>query len=787
MPLMDDAPAQPSQPAKGGLIQDAPAPVQPTPAAAQPPAPQSAAPSKGGLMEDAPHPQDHPFNIEEQANKVPGWKGAQDAFAGAQGTFEKSIRDPLGAAMNVEQSFARGTSTLAEDLGLGKGFSSIGHALFNSVHPDEGNAVVDRIVKKVLPYASGTISHIPIIGNLMPEGSGANKFFSMVGAQNAVDPVSWIPLANMAKKTIAATKLAQDMMRVTKAAGVTILGVKQAVKVGQKFQGSYEDHLGKEFHKHLTTRPELEADKDGKLLDFHAKVGRMRIEQKHITNMEDELGVPDRKLISKNTAALKDVKVANGKYELPHEIQQRYLQESWRYGSAEMRQQAEDLGYHPDLKGEDAHWAQMPEDLLHYDLRKDYQFMGNIDKPVKDMPAFQAAGGRYGSDKMGAEMHRAKDIDVTNNQLDRVKARLEMGRNFVRRRRVDKETEDFLKKFGGWSRNEPIDVSKLSHSGVRVWADSPLHHLSTWGKQSILASVLPHLINNMGTLTYFAGGTKALAKTALYMVKGPPPELVSRIKQAGGAQGYARDFEGILGSQIPGAKNILHFNQEILDRGEMAMRASLLEHFDKEMGPSKSIIDEYAKAQKIMDALGDYRNVSAVISMMDALGAPFASFAGITSKAARQVIMGKHAYRFAQPLRVQQAMNQDPDTFHGLQVPNPALKAARLFTGEGLTTPSVTGPVVSALGNLFMAKAGHMNIENLNQWVAENIQSWGGPVGSNIPAMFDEPYASPGRERGDFDPLGALIHSSLGEYFADPKSEKANKYIERDVDRAGGG
>src|ERR1700678_1882533 len=110
---MDDAPASP-QTAKGGLIQDAPAPAQPTPVVAQAPTSAPAQPTKAGLMEDAPAEQPpHPFNIEGQADKVPGWKGAQDAFAGAQGTFEKSIRDPLGAAMNVEQSFARGTSTLA--------------------------------------------------------------------------------------------------------------------------------------------------------------------------------------------------------------------------------------------------------------------------------------------------------------------------------------------------------------------------------------------------------------------------------------------------------------------------------------------------------------------------------------------------------------------------------------------------------------------------------------------------------------------------------------------------
>jgi hypothetical protein len=691
--------------------------------------------------------------------------------------------------MNVEQTFARGTSTLFEDLGTGHGIHSVGHALFNAINPDEGNEVVDRMTAKVQPLVEGVISHMPLIGNIMPDQSTANKFFAHIGAQSIVDPVSWFPVANVAKRTLAATKIAQQIATASREAGVAIPGVKQAVKVGKQFQQNYEDHLGKQFHIHLTQRPELEADKDGKLLDFPAKTGRMRIEQKHISAMEEELGVPDRALMAKNTKKLENVTpTANKGMELPEDIRQRYLQEGWRYGTPGMRQEAEDLGYHPDLQGADAHWKDSPENLLDYHLRKDYQYLGDISKKMKDSPAFASAGGKYGSDKMAAEMERKGNFDdIDKNQNERVKARLEMGRNFVRRRRVDKETEEFLKKFGGWQRDTPIDVAKLSHSGVRIFADSPGRTLSKLGKDTILASVLPHLINNMGTLAYFKAGIPALVKSAVYMVKPPPAELTKRLMNMGAHQSYAADFSKIIGAQVPGLQQVLHMNNAILDRAETGMRAAVLEHLDKTMGASKNVADEYAKGQQIMNAMGDYRNVSALISFFQAIGAPFASFAGITSKAAKQVIMSQHAYRFAQPLRVQQAMNEDPDTFHGLQIPNPALKFAKIASGSALTTNSVVGPLGGVIKGIALAEAGHPFIQNLGQWAAENISQYAGPIGGAIPAMFDMPYGTPDKDPGTFDPIGGLIHGFLGEYFSVPKSSKADKYIDRSVDQAGGG
>ena len=68
---------------------------------------------------------------------------------------------------------------------------------------------------------------------------------------------------------------------------------------------------------------------------------------------------------------------------------------------------------------------------------------------------------------------------------------------------------------------------------------------------------------------------------------------------------------------------------------ELGLEEATLEEADHLFGPSKSVADEYVKGQHVMDKMGDYRNVSALISFFQAIGAPFASFAGIASKAVR--------------------------------------------------------------------------------------------------------------------------------------------------------
>jgi hypothetical protein len=132
-------------------------------------------------------------------------------------------------------------------------------------------------------------------------------------------------------------------------------------------------------------------------------------------------------------------------------------------------------------------------------------------------------------------------------------------------------------------------------------------------------------------------------------------------------------------------------------------------------------------------------------------------------------------------------MNEDPDTFHGLQIPNPALKFAKIASGSALTTNSVVGPLGGVIKGIALAEAGHPFIQNLGQWAAENISQYAGPIGGAIPAMFDMPYGTPDKDPGTFDPIGGLIHGFLGEYFSVPKSSKADKYIDRSVDQAGGG
>lgn len=685
-------------------------------------------------------------------------------------------RHPIEGALNVLQTLQRGTTGLAAGMESGEGLRSLGHALFNMLNPDEGNDDLDKInsqVEGILSKAGGGIfSH---------KETPVEHFMGHLASQMVTDPVSFLPGFAVAKKSLMATKLAQEMARQGAELGVKVPGVARAIKVGNKVHDAYITHLGHEFHKVNSVRPELD-----EYLTPSAKTGRLGIEHRNIARMNDELGHSDIDLLKKHDKALRDVKAtANKGYALPEDIRQRYLQEPWRYGTPEMRAQAEKLDYHPTEA--DKPWEKAPEGLLSYDLRKDYQYIGDPSKKLSNGPAFEAVGGRYGKKDAAFEFRRAGNWDgLEADQRARVAARLQMGRDFVRKRRVDQQTEAFLKKFGGWKSEKPQDVKLLSHSPKIYWQSSPFRAFSRLGKESILASFLPHLINNMGTLTFWQGGVPALARSAVYMVKGVSPEQIARIKSMGAHSDYSRDFEGMIGSNIPGVKEWLHLSAQGLNRGEMAMRQAILDQLDKTMGPSRNAMDEFQKAQHIRDALGDYRNVSAFISLMDAMGAPFAPFMGVFSKAAKHTLASDKAYRFTLPLRAQQDLNQQTeDAGKGdFTVPNPASAFSQLATGEGFLSPSRTGPLPQIISGIAANKTGNPQFSNLLEWLTQQAGSYGGPLASNVAPFFSMPYASPDKDPGELDPVGGLLHLFLGDYFKNPMSERPDMRINKAAERA---
>lgn len=693
---------------------------------------------------------------------------AMGAWAEGQRRVAETVRRPLEGALNVLGTPQRGATGIAAGVEEGQGLHAIGRAIYDAFNPDEGNQDLDKIVGQVQGV-------LPKTDN--PVGQFAEHF----AAQMLTDPLTYLPPLAIAKKALEGTKIAKELLKGAQEVGVTLPGVKKAVKVGTAVHNAYHEHVGNEFRKINTIRPELDEH-----LGTGAKTARIGIEHRNIAKMNDELGSVDRDLLKKNENALRDVKpTEKGGYALPEEIRQRYLQEAWRYGTPEMRAEAEKMGYR--TVEADKRWEKAPEGLLDYDLRKDYQYLGDLKRNMENAPAFTSHGARYGQKEAAFEHTRKGDwAGLDKDQYDRVAARLEMGRNFVRKRRVDRETEAFLKRYGGWKGDGPVDVTKLSHSPKRMWSSSPLRFLSRMGKEAVLASALPHLINNMGTLTYFKGGIPALGRAAAYMVKGLSPEQISRIKSMGAHAEYQSDFSKILGHQVPGVQQMLHASNHILDRGELAMRQALLDHIDQVRGASKNAMDEFQKAQEIRDALGDYRNVSAFVSLMDALGAPFAPFMGVLSKASKQALGSPNAYRFIAPLRAQQDLNQQTEgTGRGdFIVPNPAEAFAQLATGGGFLSPSRTGPIPQHLASLWAMKHGNYQVPNLWEQVGEQAQSYGGPLAGNIGAFFGLPYAAPGQEPGQFDPFTGLLHAILGDYWKNPMSEKPDIRMEKSAERA---
>jgi hypothetical protein len=876
-----------------------------------------------------------PPDMLQQANEA-----AQGGFAVLQRRGAETVRHPIEGVLNVFGTPQRALAGLKAGVQAGNPIAALGRAAYDAINPDEGQQDLDALVNSVKKYMPKTDNPVA-------------EFAEMMGAQMLNDPLTFLPPLAAMKKTLMATKAAQGIYAGAKAVGVTLPGVKAAIKVGNRAKEAYHEHLGDEARKVFGQRPELDEH-----LTTGGKTARLGIEHRNIARIQDELLHDDKAILKRNAEALKNVKATSevttetaaqkaekadaafkahekavydhslsseavmdpkgfdashafseqmgsvpknvqdqfqvhgtsnvrnllehgidlkrefhsgpptpgmhgvtttrtktpfllisepgktlketgvkyivlngptkaakaafqkaypnvkfmdseeaarwmknpkpytppsthgggGGYELPEEIRQRYLREAWRYGTPEMRAQAEHLHYKPI--DADKPWEAQPENLLDYDLRKDYQFLGDLKHKLSDAPAFASHGARYGPKTARFELKRHGNWDgLEADQRDRVAARLQMGRDFVRKRRVDNETKAFLEKHGGWKSADPVDVKKLSHEPKVVWSNSPFRFFSRMGKQSVLASALPHLINNMGTLTYFQGGLPALGRTAGYMAKGLDEAQISRLKNMGAHSDYAHDFERVLGANIPGAHQTLGASNAILNRGELAMRQAILDELDRVHGPSTSDVDEFAKAQKVRDALGDYRNVSAVISLFDALGAPFAPFLGVFSKAARQTIGSDRAYRFVAPLRAQSDLDtQTEDSPQGqFQMPNPAEAYAKMLTGGGFLSPSRTGPISGILAGLDAAKKGYPQMQNLWPAIAEQLSGYGGPILSNLPAFLSMPFTAPGFDPGDFNWLGGMLHLFLGDYFKNPMSEKPDMRIQRSADRVSGG
>jgi hypothetical protein len=169
-----------------------------------------------------------------------------------------------------------------------------------------------------------------------------------------------------------------------------------------------------------------------------------------------------------------------------------------------------------------------------------------------------------------------------------------------------------------------LGTSDRSNMAAKSIDDFSEHSWFRWlgnlGKRSISWNPAAHGIKNVGTLTYLAGGEDAVRHGIGYMTKyaktGIPSALKDRLENMGATAHY----------MDKATSNWAKASNAALEHMELSWRAGLLKTLDKKYGPSKNAQDELKKGAMILHKLGDYRNLSGFVKLMQGLGAPFAIF-----------------------------------------------------------------------------------------------------------------------------------------------------------------
>jgi hypothetical protein len=717
--------------------------------------------------------------------------------------LKSSALDPLGAAMNAELTPARFLDTVITQ---GVKPEAFAHAFQNALNPGEGdtgyNVVTERILRWIQqhdPEAKGsdydravdaivhnTVGRVsPAVAAKVTELQNKTRDFAyQFVSQSLADPVTYLPIVGLLGDIAKASKAMDLLAASAKAAGGTKAG-RPLVAAATAMRAAYTKALtpvlrGMEiFHQ----RPELDA-----ALEPHAKAAHIGYEHKNIHVMHHELGEGDAHLIDSNRPGLKGVKTSAKGYVLPSEIRQRYLLEAWRYGTPEMRAEAERLGYKPTPADEP--WKARPEGLVDYNLREDYQYLGKVGSNLDESPAFK---------KYRANLPRVATFEhervgnyakIDADQYKRVKARLALGRNTVWQRRAKNETAQYIATHGGAkgldlaAKDAPekfgqfIDGLTTGPARYNSW----MRVFGRLGTQSVQGTFLPHALNNVGTLSFLQSPI-GLGRAIGYMGKGVSEAQRTRLQNLGSIAEYTVDV-GNVWSKLPVSKQLLEYGQKTLSEMELAYRQGLLDELDRTWGPSFDhkagvVTDERLEMQKgqaIRDAVVDYRNVPLVIAWMEAAGAPFAAFFGGLTKA-----VGRAALHHPERVAAVQRGTRDVQEDYGVTIPNPVNTFAKLAFNAPKTVLQHIGPIgggtLEALSEF---------VHPLDQVIADNISRWGGPWLSQIPDFFNLPYPQRGTSPGEPTPWEGLWHALFGIYPYSPPSQSKQKQIGRSEMRAEG-
>jgi len=619
--------------------------------------------------------------------------------------------------------------------------------------------------------------HGPFSSAVKALGHGTNHVARDFAAQVLTDPLSYIPLVGEVVNAGRAVTVLDRAGQAAKAVGGTDRAFVPATRSAQGI-GNRVLSMGREV---FGRRPELNEH-----LDETGRVARMGIEKKWQSKIADTLGRSDEALLRSNKPALHNVaQAADGTWQLPDAIRQRYLQEPYVYGNEEMRKAALEEGYHPTP--EEA--ATAPEGILNYNVRSDYQTLiqPKAAKSLDETPAFQQFESYYKDGKAAFErMRREENGGLGADQYDIVANRLRLGRLFIQRRKVDQETEQFLAQHGGFKDGIPTPVSNLSHSATR-YRIPVLDSVRRAGKQAVIGNPFPHGLRNVGELAYLSGGPEAFGRGLAYATKGLDEAQVERLTNMGARTEYTRNISGPL-ANVPGLKETTAGGQVILNRLELGYRQSLLDHYDHVLGPSRSVADEYRKADLINRDLGDYHNVSRFVAALDAIGGPFVSFRlGIVPAAVGRSIRARPNLP-ENVARTENDINTDPHALGNqpqkFNLGGPVDDFARLVTDpeKFMLSPSTIGPW-ALLDRLHKTDQGDQP-ESAGSFAAEEVRQYV-PLSGVGESMFGLPYGGPSVTHPSQAPsaLAQALMQAFGPYLSRKPSKKAEQRYKRTLEK----
>jgi hypothetical protein len=292
------------------------------------------------------------------------------------------------------------------------------------------------------------------------------------------------------------------------------------------------------------------------------------------------------------------------------------------------------------------------------------------------------------------------------------------------------------------------------------------------GRAGIQLNPLPHGVKNVGELAHLEGGPAAFGSGLAYAVKGLTDEQMAWHHEMGLSIDYLKDAVG----PVTAFANKIG-TQEMLTRLEMGYRQALKDHYDALYGPSKTIADDYNKAQKIRNALIDYRNVSRFVSLLQAIGGPFVVFRtkllGTVLKAALKTPGRVESYARV-PTDVNEELKKEGESaeFHtGGPVEDLATAIFKPF--DALISPATIGPVASALMKVFTEKKGP--VRAIKQAIGEVVPATNvaAPIAEQVPAFADflKHYKLQYDHPGHTGPFNDLMNMAFGSYFGWPEGK----------------